>query len=665
MKNLLRERLRQPWFGGAVGTALTAACGLCLLLSPFGKALRDWSYDLLFLVRPAKSIDDVVIVALDEQTYKSLGQAPADFSRTNYARLLDILKANGAKMVVFDVLFIDHRKCDPDDDPILAKAMRDFGAVVVGSHWAMNVDAPHEVWPPLPIFTNAAAGSGIVEIDAEADTESRRDHPGTKEAPSLSWKAAELAGASVTRVPENQAKERWLNYYRDAPFDEVSFGEIVSGRPLGQGAVKDKVVFVGSAKIANYAGDRGEDHRYPWTWWAGDTCLGVELHAIMFSNLMRGDWLWWPGYGASAALLLGTGILFGYGLTLFRPISATAVAVAAALVIAGLVWLASVLLNMWFPWAIVVAAQIPVALGWSYLFDSIKSYIETKLLERSLALYLSPSQVKRIIKRPDLLKPGAEQKEISVLFSDIANFSKVSEIKDPHDLVELLNRYYEAALQAIHSTEGTVLDLMGDAIFAIWNAPVDQPDHQQRACEAALSLSKQLVLFDSTHGDLPLRTRIGLHTCTACVGNIGSSTHFDYTAIGKDVNLASRLEGLNKQLGTTILATRGIQKTTEGRFVSRLVGHFKFYGMEQRAEVYELLDRAESEAESLPWRKAFADALQKFQRRAFAEAESGFQNVLRLRPNDGPAEFYLARLPQLRSAALPADWMGEIELGEK
>jgi adenylate cyclase len=209
------------------------------------------------------------------------------------------------------------------------------------------------------------------------------------------------------------------------------------------------------------------------------------------------------------------------------------------------------------------------------------------------------------------------------------------------------------------------MKLIGDAIFAIWNAPQDQPNHQERACRAALLLNAQLIHFDATHRSLPLRTRVGLHCGTVYVGNIGSSARFDYTAIGESVNMASRLEGLNKYLGTNVLATRDICKPVAGQLVSRLAGHFKFKGFDQVVEVHELIGPlAEAEATRV-WREAFGDALSRFQRKAFADAEAGFHETLKLRPDDGPSQFYLKQIAQLRLHPPPGDWVGEIDLQEK
>jgi adenylate cyclase len=312
-----------------------------------------------------------------------------------------------------------------------------------------------------------------------------------------------------------------------------------------------------------------------------------------------------------------------------------------------------------------VTVQIPLALGWAILFNSIRSFVETEFLKQSLALYLSPQQVKQILRDPALLKPGVSQRHVSILFSDIASFSKISERMAAADLAKLLNDYYETAISCIHETGGTIMNLIGDAILAIWNAPQDQADHPERACRAAVLLSQKLIVFDSTRRSLRLQTRVGLHAGDVSVGNIGSSRHFDYTVIGENVNLASRLEGLNKHLGTSVLATREIQRTVEGKMPTRLVGHFRFKGLDQVVEVHELII-AEGEAASAgQWIDAFGCGLHYFQRMDFEQAAQHFRVVLGVKPNDGPSTFYLKKIDEFRGTPPASEWFGEIDMREK
>jgi adenylate cyclase len=234
---------------------------------------------------------------------------------------------------------------------------------------------------------------------------------------------------------------------------------------------------------------------------------------------------------------------------------------------------------------------------------------------------------------------------------------------DSDELARLMNVYFQRGVQnCIHATDGTVVKYIGDAIFAFWNAPDPQGDHAYRACEAALrfgALSAQRI------NGRELITRLGLHTGVANVGNFGSDKRFDYTAIGENINLASRMEGLNKYLGTRVLLTGETQKEVASRLVTRYLGLFRLKGFEKAVAVYELIAFQETEAESRPLLERFAMALDKFVKKDFKGAEESFRRVLEISPKDGPTQFYLEQIQELRAAVLPPAWRGEITLQDK
>lgn len=214
----------------------------------------------------------------------------------------------------------------------------------------------------------------------------------------------------------------------------------------------------------------------------------------------------------------------------------------------------------------------------------------------------------------------------------------------------------------IFSTDGTVVKYIGDAIFAFWNAPEAQGDHSYRACEAALRFREQPKQFMNGK---ELITRIGLHTGVANVGNFGSMTRVDYTALGENINLASRMEGLNKYLGTRVLVTGETQQVAGPNIITRYLGLFRLKGFEKAVGVYELSGRIEQEAESRDLRERFATAQDLFARKRFAEAEAAFKRVKEIAPEDGPSDFYFEQIEELRATALPEEWKGEITLKDK
>ncbi len=319
--------------------------------------------------------------------------------------------------------------------------------------------------------------------------------------------------------------------------------------------------------------------------------------------------------------------------------------------------------HAWFAWEIIVLAQLPLAWVFSVATNSVQLYVEKQKVEQSLALYLSPKLVKQFAKDPTLLKPGAKKQLLTILFSDIAGFTTISEGMDSDHLALAMNAYFQTAVQnCIFSTDGTVVKYIGDAIFAFWNAPESQGDHSYRACEAALLFRDQPPQYMN---DKELITRIGLHTGVANVGNFGSMTRVDYTALGENINLASRMEGLNKYLGTRVLITTETQEVAGPKIVTRYLGLFRLKGFERAVGVHELSGRVEEEAESRELRERFAKALAVLATKDFTAAEAAFRHVLEISPEDGPSKFYLEQIEELRNETLPDDWKGEITLKDK
>ena len=715
------------WLGGGIITALTAVFGLVLFLCSIGGDATRLSYDLPFVMRASIRTDEAVIVYLDEMSHSELNQPlTAPWDRALHARLIDRLMADGAKAVVFDILFTS-ASGDATADERLARAIRESGRVILAGNFNQRETEPGIVarWEEFPFepFARAAAGWGNVNLLPDPDLGVRCHFPNLDQVFShtnidwLPWAAARFAGAEVTRLYPPPAQTRWLNYYGPpGALPSVSYFKVLAPDGVPPDLFKNKVVFVGARLSADFSGKGKDEFATPYTRWGRGSAPGVEIHATAFLNLLRGDWLTRLSVGSEVALVLLVAVLNGFVIIRWRPLAATAAALGGMLLIAIAAHAAAWYEYVWFAW-VVLLLQLALGLFCSVVYNSLRLYIEKRLLEQSLAAHLSPAVVKRVLKDPSLRRQGGVKQEVSLLFSDIASFSRVSEILHPDDLLDLLNRYFEAALKCIHETDGTVMDLVGDAIFAVWNAPIEQPDHRERACRAAMMLRDQLVEFNASQRTFPLRTRVGLHTGIVCIGNIGSAQRFDYAAVGESTNLASRLEGLNKLLGTDVLATRQIQKAVEGKFASRRVGFFRFKGFERTAEVHELFGPSEAADGSAAWREAFAQGLACFCRRDFDAAEQAFRDTIRLRKtaptgaravparssieeanasdqatfvdrpdvlrtgtvrapgaapgcaheraDDGPSLFYLDKITELRLAPPPPGWIGEVALKEK
>jgi adenylate cyclase len=657
------------------GSVLASLLGLLAVNLDHDLVLRQlvWpSYDLPFRLRHGPPLTNVVMVYMDDDSHRELNQPyNTSWDRAVHARLLDRLTADGARAVVFDIVFSDPHPTNPAGDAQFARAIKDSGRVILGAEYTYTADGFPTVFRAIDPLIDAAAGWGFVQLLSDQDLTVRRHlHvPPDKDAEgfsSMTWQTAAFLGAEVARNPAGRFTERWMNYYGPPGIiPGVSFHRALeTGPACPAGFFSNKVVFVGANLKTYFSGQRKDEFKTPYTR-GGQFLAGVDVQATQFLNLVRGDWLVRLSPGMEGVLLMLTGLLLGVGLALLRPLPATGAALGAALVVAVAAHYLFWQHRIWFAWMIVILVQVPVALLWSVIFNSISAYIQNRLLEDSLSQYLSPALVRRMLKDPDLRKPGGTRQVVSILFSDIAGFSRVSEQISPEELIQLLNEYYETTIRCIKETEGIVVDIIGDAIFAIWNAPEPQPDHQQRMLRAALMFQQRLTEFHRRPGRQALRTRVGLHTGEVVVGNVGSRDHYDFTAIGENVNLASRLEGLNKHLGTTVLLSGAAAGAAASGGLTRRVGRFRFKGFDKAVEVHELVVTDQSAEQARPWLAAFEEGLTRFQQGNFAAAEQCFFRVLEMRRDDGPARFYLKEIEERREAAPRPGWDGTVELKEK
>ncbi len=686
----LRNQLYQNRVGALFSIVATVGAGLLFGELDFSLAtsLKYGSYDLPFVIRneveyrvakPQELTDDLVLVYLDDSSHQELNQPyNAPWDRRLHAQLLDRMTEEGARAVVFDVVFTDPSHQDSEADQALAQAIERNGRVVLAADLirtqAGTQDVPmEELIVPYEMFDERCAEIGFSALHQHSDLEVRQHFhytPVNEFFESLSWATARFLEADVTKDDTNRQQSLWVNYYgppRTLP--HYSFHEVIRKNALPGTPFKDKIVYVGAHLKTYGSGERKDEFLHPWSSWGlatelGQFMAGVEVQSTILLNLLRQDWLQRISVKKELLILTTTGLLLGGILVMLRPIWASLVALAAALIVTTVATYIHWQHRLWFPWALIVAVQIPLALVISIVFNSVKLYVQKQLLEQSIRAYLSPKLVKAFASRPDenFLKPGAKKQELSILFSDIEGFTSLSEGMDSSELANLMNGYFETTVSnGIHATDGTVVKYIGDAIFAFWNAPEPQSDHATRACEAAIQIQNQPYEFSA---DKPITTRVGIHTGSADVGNFGSENRVDYTAIGENINLASRLEGLNKYLGTKILISHETRQAAAASIHTRDLGFFRLKGFEKTVHVLEVIGMGDAPVEPAGSR-TFQQGLQAFQERDFASAEEAFSATLQSRPGDGPSKFYLKQIERLRAEAPPADWQGEVELDEK
>jgi adenylate cyclase len=661
------------WLGGAIGAVVAMLLGLGLLLLDFyglwpGENLADISYDVPFLFRPVVCPTEVVLVYLDEASHRDLNQPyTKPWDRGVYARLLDRLSAERAKAVAFDILFSDPNTEHPQGDEAFTRALKANGKVVLGADYTPAAGEGWTFLRGLDSFSDAAAAWGMVQTLADQDFMVRRQfhvpfNPGDDLYSSLSWQVAKLAGVSLTANPQERFRERWVNYYGPRgtiPNISIELALETNGF-CPAGFFANKVVFVGSSVKTQASGERRDEFRTPYTGMGFGP--GVDVQATQALNLIRGDWLTRVPRSLEVVFIILAGLIAGAGLAFFRPLPALGLAIGLGLLVTVGAYLLFVQ-RLWFPWFVIAAVQIPSAFLWSVVFNSVQLYVQNRLYEQSLRMYLPPKLVKKFSANKALLRVGAEKQVLTLLFTDIADFTTLTEGMEGDELASLMNSYFQAAVgNCIHRTDGTVVKYLGDAIFAFWNAPEHQPDHALRACEAALRFRE---LNNRPIQGRRLRTRMGLHTGVVNVGNFGSEERVDYTALGENVNLASRLEGLNKFLGTECLLSGQTKAELGENLVTRALGMFRLKGFEALVEVHELVGFPDQAEATRPWREAFAEALKTYEERNLEFAAMGFRRVLELHPGDGPAQFYLKQIAERASEELTDQWATYTVLKEK
>lgn len=296
------------------------------------------------------------------------------------------------------------------------------------------------------------------------------------------------------------------------------------------------------------------------------------------------------------------------------------------------------------------------------IIESYKFFFESrekKKIKGAFSMYISPALVQNIVKNPDQLKLGGEEKELTILFSDIANFTTLSEAIGAVKLVSLLNEYLTAMTDIIMEESGTLDKYIGDAVMAFWGAPVDDEKHSEKACRAAIRMIETLEKLkqDWKERDYPeFGIRIGLNTGNAIVGNMGAKKRFNYTVMGDTVNLASRLEGLNKAYGSTIMVSESTYLQNKDKFKFRELDLVKVKGKTQGVRVFQLL-HFEPDENYEKGVAIFTEALEIYRAGNFAAALSKFKAVYEFIPGDTVTDTFVKRC-ELLSQEPPEEWDG-------
>ncbi len=433
------------------------------------------------------------------------------------------------------------------------------------------------------------------------------------------------------------------------------------------GALPDfagKAVFIGLSELGRP--EHLDGYRTVFCKPDGIDLSGVEVAATAFSNLLEDSFIEpAPALVFIAAIVFAAFTFCAVGFLLPVSISAT---VSAAIILIYLAF-AQLLFNrlgIWMPLAIPFLAMPSLALLSGFFWQHANSKKERKDLKKAFGFFLPDPVINQIIEDFRVSKNLSQTKQVvfgAVLCTDGEQYTTVAESMAPDDLGNFLNSYYQSVFRPVESHFGTISNVIGDSMLAVWAGTNPNLSMKRNSCLAALEISKSMENFDGT-GPHRLQTRIGLHFGQLLMGSIGGLGHFEYRPVGDVVNTASRLENLNKKLGTRIVVSETVISGLSD-FLVRELGSFVLHGKRNPLRVYELICLLEHATEAQNTISSiFSNALSAFCNKAWNEAEALWRECLDLYPGDGPSSFYLKTCDQHRRNPPMEDWNGLIYLSK-
>ncbi len=645
----------------------------------------------------------LAIVAIDDDTIRLAG-GTYPIPRGALAAIVEEARAAGARVFAIDFLLQDPLEGSlADENEALERAIA-HGDVVLAAAVPRDAEGSFRLSPPLPRFAAAAAALGGVSQESEEDGRVhalRHVYP-TPSGPVFSlplaaaWLASDrpevrLSGGrlhfgAVTAPADAEGRVlvRWLGPWDPrAPagtvYPQVSGADLLraalaregDGEPPPAAALAPlRGAVVVLCSTASAAKDKRPTPVNPHA-------VGGEIVATAVDGLLRGEFVSRvsPAADAAVAVLLAALAALAVGLLAATGASPAAAAVLSAAAVGALLvgaWTASAALVSRGIW---IAAAAPLG---GALLSALAAELRLFAAERrdrrfvhdALGRYTSPALVRTLLERRDLLdRFGGARQELTVYFSDIRGFTTLSEGMDPEPLVELLNEYLSAQTEIVERHGGYVDKYIGDAIMAVWGAPLPAADHAARACRAAAEMRERLAAlrprWKERHG-VELHAGAGVNTCQAVAGNVGSRRKTNYTVLGDGVNLASRLEGATKAYGVEILVGEGTRIAAGDDFVFRSADVLRVKGKRAGVPVHELVGLAAALPPAEVARvAAWEGAIAGYRARHFDRARGAFAALLRDRPEDPLARVYVDRCDAFLAAPPPADWDGIHDLFQK
>jgi adenylate cyclase len=665
----MKLRALPRWFKRRIGYARLLCLALLIGFAALRIAdpapveeIRVRTFDAFQRVDPRKkTARPVTIVDIDDKSLEKLGQWP--WPRTRIAALVNELTRLGAVVIAFDAVFSEPDRLNPavaaeaipqldeetraklralpSNDQILADAIRKSRVVLGESGLPEEITALDKTLPVtglamlgeepqrfmfefpgllrnVPVLEHAAAGRGLFTIKPERDGIVRRV-PMIMQAqgltmPSLTFEMLRVATGSGTilikaekagikslglkgiQIPTDHNGQLWVHYARNDASIYVPAINVLE-KNVAPDMIAGKLVLIGTSAVGlNDIKTTPVSRAMP----------GVEIHAQVLESTLTGEVISQPIYGI--AIEFATALLFGLLVIaiapLFGPVTLVALgaAFAAALLGTSVYFYTQHRLLIDFTYPLMSTTSIYLTL----IFSSfVREQQQRKQIRGAFAQYMSPVLVEQLAQSPEKLVLGGEEREMTIMFSDMRGFTSISETykNDPQGLTALMNRFLTPLTNAILARKGYIDKYMGDAIMAFWNAPLDDKDHELNACEAALDMLEHVDQLNQAREQeaqaegrpfIPLNVGVGLNTGICVVGNMGSDLKFNYSVFGDSVNLASRLEGQSKEYGFPIIVGSRTALAVKDKFAILELDFIMVKGKKEPEVIYAIAGREDT-----------------------------------------------------------------------
>jgi adenylate cyclase len=464
-------------------------------------------------------------------------------------------------------------------------------------------------------------------------------------------------------------QERYLNYYgppgtiQTIPYYQIIEEQIASSGVAERHDLTGKVVFIGLSEQL-----RPEEKDGFYTAFSQPNGLdisGVEIAASAFANLLEDMPVKPLDYGAHSAIIVFGGVLITVLCLLSPAVFAAVWAVGLSLIYITFAHFQFKHAAVWYPLIIPIFFQTPLAFSATILWKYFHANRERRNIRAAFGYYLPENVVNQLSR--NLTGIGSSRRVVygTCLMTDAQKYTSLSETMDPGELSSFMNQYYGVIFEPVKKNSGMVSDVIGDSMSALWATARPDAAARNRACCAALEIVQAVDQFNQSSAARQLPIRIGMHSGYISLGNVGAMDHYEYRAVGDIVNTASRMEGLNKYIGTRILVSDEVLDQLDGFFKRRL-GKFVLAGKTKPVEIYELMCKAETTSETQKKLcSRFTRGFDAYQRQFWGEAIEFFNGALEMDAADGPSRFYRALAEKYRADPPATDWDGTVYINKK